>query len=222
MDEYVVVAEEISKSYQMGFGTVTALKEVSLKIKRGELLAIMGPSGSGKSTLMHLLGCLDKASSGHYYLQGEDISLLDDNALSLLRATYIGFVFQSFHLIPQLTVLENVEIPFLYRPNPSSHHAAIVTALERVGLGHRLHHLPRELSGGEMQRVAIARALAINPLLILADEPTGNLDYETGRSILALFEELHQQGVTIILVTHDPNVGKHCQRIINMRDGKIV
>jgi putative ABC transport system ATP-binding protein len=220
--EIIVDVRQMSKSYQMGHGVVSALKGVDLQVKRGDSLAIMGPSGSGKSTLMHLLGCLDKPSEGQYLLNQQDISLMDDKALSLIRATQIGFVFQSFNLIPQLNVVENVEIPFLYRTDKSASRASVIKALERVKLGHRLHHRPTELSGGEMQRVAIARALAIDPVLILADEPTGNLDFETGRSILALFQELNSQGVTVIIVTHDEFVGKHCRRLVKMRDGKVV
>lgn len=218
----IIHVQQMSKSYQMGYGKVCALQEVNLEVNKGEFLAIMGPSGSGKSTLMHLLGCLDKPTSGSYILNGQDVSQLDDTALSLIRAHEIGFVFQSFNLIPQLTVLENVQIPFLYqaRKKKKDPHL-ILNALNRVGLGHRLHHLPKELSGGEMQRVAIARALAINPVIILADEPTGNLDFETGQSILNLFKELNQLGVTIIIVTHDPIVAKHCRRLVKMSDGKI-
>jgi putative ABC transport system ATP-binding protein len=172
---------------------------------------------------MHLLGCLDRPSRGSYFLDGQDVSMFDDTSLSLIRAKQIGFVFQSFNLIPQLTVVENVGIPFLYQneKNKNSGKAAI-QALERVGLSHRLHHLPNQLSGGEMQRVAIARALAIDPVLILADEPTGNLDHETGKSILTLFQELNSQGVTLMIVTHDELVSKHFRRLIRMRDGAIV
>lgn len=222
-DTIIVDVRDMGKSYQMGHGLVTALKQVNLIVRRGDSLAIMGPSGSGKSTLMHLLGCLDKPTTGTYWLNGTDISQLDDKELSSIRAMQIGFVFQSFNLIPQLTVLENVEAPFLYRKEKNKNdREKCIKALERVGLAHRLHHRPTQLSGGEMQRVAIARALAINPILVLADEPTGNLDYETGRSILSLFRELNDQGATIIMVTHDETVGKHCQRIIRMRDGSIV
>jgi len=211
------------KSYQMEYGAVHALKEVSLQILRGEFVGIMGPSGSGKSTLMHLIGCLDLPSSGSYFLNGNDISTLDDTALSLIRAKQIGFVFQSFNLVPQLSVMANVGIPFLYQNDTTvDKESRILNAVETVGLGHRLHHLPTQLSGGEMQRVAIARALAISPTIILADEPTGNLDFETGRSILSLFQKLNSQGVTLIVVTHDEFVGKHCQRVIRMRDGRII
>lgn len=221
VQEVIVNVQGISKQYQMGHGIVTALNKVDLIVKRGESLSIMGPSGSGKSTFMHLLGCLDRPSSGKYFLNGQDVSTFDDTALSLIRATQIGFVFQSFNLIPQLTVMENVGIPFLYQKRKPLFND-IVEALNRVGLSHRLHHLPNQLSGGEMQRVAIARALVINPVLLLADEPTGNLDHETGRSILALFQELNAQGVTLMIVTHDNNVSKHFQRLIRMRDGSVI
>lgn len=221
-EDIIVDVQQMSKSYQMGNVLVTALQCVDLQVKRGDSLAIMGPSGSGKSTLMHLLGCLDKASTGQYILNQQNILELDDKALSLIRATKIGFVFQSFNLIPQLNVVENVEVPFLYRTDKKYDRENIIEALERVGLKHRLNHIPSELSGGEMQRVAIARALAIDPFLILADEPTGNLDFETGRSILALFQQLNAQGVTMIIVTHDEFVSKHCKRLIRMRDGRIV
>lgn len=221
-EEIIVDVRQMSKSYSMGHGLVTALRSVDLQVRRGDSLAIMGQSGSGKSTLMHLLGCLDKPSEGSYLLLQQNILDLDDKALSLLRATQIGFVFQSFNLIPQLNVIENVEIPFLYQTGRKKSRDHIIKAIERVGLGHRLDHVPNQLSGGEMQRVAIARALAIDPILLLADEPTGNLDFETGRSILTLFQELNEQGVTVILVTHDETVGKHCRRIIRMRDGTII
>lgn len=218
----VVDVSAMSKTYQMGHGLVSALNHIDLKVLEGDSIAIMGPSGSGKSTLMHLLGCLDKPSTGTYHLNGQNIADLDDNALSLIRATQIGFVFQSFNLIPQLNVIENIEVPFLYRPDKKKNaRECIINSLERVGLGHRLHHLPTQLSGGEMQRVAIARALAIDPILILADEPTGNLDFETGDSILKLFQDLNSQGVTLMMITHDEFVGKHCQRMIRMRDGRI-
>lgn len=221
--EIIVDVKAVSKSYQMEHGIVTALKHADLQVMRGESLSIMGPSGSGKSTFMHLLGCLDRPSTGSYCLNGQDVSKLNDKELSLIRAKQIGFVFQSFNLIPQLSVLENVGIPFLYQADKTKIPTdAIVYALERVGLSHRLDHLPNQLSGGEMQRVAIARALAIDPVLILADEPTGNLDFETGNSILSLFQELNKQGVTLMVVTHDEYVSKHFGRLIRMRDGAIV
>ena len=211
--DLILEVKGLSKAYSMGHGIVHALRKVDLEVQRGESLAIMGPSGSGKSTLMHLLGCLDRPSEGHYILHGKDVSSLDDKALSLVRAVHIGFVFQSFNLIPQLTVFENVEVPFLYRNAPVLDAPDRVhRAIARVGLSHRVHHLPTELSGGEMQRVAIARALAIDPWLILADEPTGNLDSNTGKTILKLFQELNRQGVTVMLVTHDEAVAKHCPK----------
>ncbi len=219
----IVDVQGLSKSYQMGHGCVEALKNIHLKIKQGEFVAIMGPSGSGKSTLLHLLGCLDTPDQGSYLLNGEDVSHLDDRALAAIRAFKIGFVFQSFNLIPQFNVFENVEVPFLYQSQPLVNtKASIYQSIERVGLTPRMYHLPSELSGGEAQRVAIARALAINPLLILADEPTGNLDSETGKTILNLFKALNRQGVTVLIVTHEERVGNYCRRLIRMCDGKIV
>lgn len=221
--ECIVSIEKMSKFYTMGHGVVEALKEVSLTITKGDLVAIMGPSGSGKSTMMHLMGCLDRPTAGKYFLNGKDVSALNDIELSLMRATNIGFVFQSFNLIPQLNVYENVEVPFSYRNQiPADMDEKITRAIERVGLKHRMHHLPKELSGGEMQRVSIARALAIDPLIILADEPTGNLDSQTGKNILQLFSELNAQGVTVIIVTHDEAVGRFCQGIVRMKDGRII
>lgn len=218
----LVSVKKLGKSYTMEHGQVHALSQIDLNIFKGEMVAIMGPSGSGKSTLLHLLGCLDRPSNGHYLLDNEDISNLDDRQLAFIRATKIGFVFQSFNLIQQLNVYDNVEVPFLYRSQHLDAKELILQSIKRVGLSHRLYHLPNQLSGGETQRVAIARALAINPLLILADEPTGNLDTETGKTILKLFQNLNEQGATIIIVTHDENVGAHCQRIIRMRDGKMI
>jgi putative ABC transport system ATP-binding protein len=218
----VVEAKGINKIYSLRHGKVAALRHIDLQVNKGDMLAIMGASGSGKSTLMHILGCLEKPTEGQYWLNGQDTSQLNDRDLSLLRATFIGFVFQSFNLIPHLNVIENVQLPFLYRQQKNSARETVMQAIERVGLSHRHHHLPTELSGGEIQRVAIARALAINPLLILADEPTGNLDFETSSSILTLFQDLHRQGTTILLVTHDEFVAKHCTRLIRMRDGLIV
>lgn len=218
----IVDAKGIGKSYQLKHGAVTALRHIDLQVHRGDMLAIMGSSGSGKSTLMHVLGCLEKPSQGQYLLNGQDISTLNDRDLSFLRATTIGFIFQSFNLIHHLNVAENVQLPFMYASGRKPLAGVVTNAIERVGLSHRIRHLPMELSGGEMQRVAIARALVINPLLILADEPTGNLDFETSSSILALFQTLHSQGVTIILVTHDDFVAKHCKGTIRLRDGLIV
>lgn len=217
----IVDAKKIKKSYQSKHLSIAALQYIDLQIKPGEMLAIMGASGSGKSTLMHILGCLEKPTEGQYLLNGQNIAQLNDRELSGLRATQIGFVFQSFNLINHLNVIENVQLPFFYRKEKKSFLEPVMNAIERVGLSHRLHHRPTELSGGEIQRVAIARALVINPLLILADEPTGNLDFETSCSILALFQDLHLQGSTIIMVTHDEFVAKHCKRLIRMRDGLI-
>lgn len=219
----IIEVKKLAKTYRMGSEEVKALNGVDLNIYKGDSLAIMGPSGSGKSTLMHLLGCLDSPTSGSYFLDQEDVSELSDSDLAAIRSLKIGFVFQSFNLIPQLNVVENVEIPFTYQRNrPENFQELIKNALVKVGLGHRLKHHPTELSGGEMQRVAIARALAINPLLILADEPTGNLDSENGKAILNLFTELNEQQVTVVIVTHDPEVAKCCKRLVRMKDGKIV
>lgn len=219
----IVELEGVQKRYEMGMKEVYALRHVDLKIASGESVAIMGPSGSGKSTLMHLIGCLDTPTKGRYLLGGVDVLKLKDSTLSMIRASHIGFVFQSYNLIPQLTVYENVKAPFLYGfQNIENPDKKIQESIERVGLSARSRHLPSELSGGEMQRVAIARALSIDPLLILADEPTGNLDSETGKSILKLFQELNSQGVTLIAVTHDSTVASHFKRQIRMRDGLIV
>lgn len=221
----LVKTHRLTKSYHLEIGAVHALCDVDLEINTGESVAIMGPSGSGKSTLLHLLGCLDRPSKGEYLLNGQDLSHLDDRQLSILRATKIGFVFQSFNLIAQLNVFENIEIPFLYQPAALSKmeiKERILSSIEKVKLEHRLLHLPSQLSGGELQRVAIARALAIEPLLVLADEPTGNLDSETGSSILNLFQTLNSKGTTLVIVTHDRHVASHCQRIVYMRDGVMI
>jgi putative ABC transport system ATP-binding protein len=219
----IIEVAGLVKAYQVGNEVVKALNGVDLNVYKGDLIAIMGPSGSGKSTLMHLLGCLDSPTSGTYFLDQEDVSKLCDKKLASIRSLKIGFVFQSFNLIPQLNVVENVEIPFTYQEHPPANTRILIKeALIKVGLGHRLNHHPSELSGGEVQRVAIARALVINPLLILADEPTGNLDSENGKAILNLFRELNEQDVTIIIVTHDPEVAKSAKRLVRMKDGKIV
>lgn len=222
MSPPIVQLQEVRKHYQMGPVVVEALRGVSFVIQPGEYLSIMGPSGCGKSTLLNVLGCLDRPTSGRYWLGGQDVSALDDDALSAIRGTRLGFVFQSYNLIPQLTVLENIEVPLFYQgwPEDRSRERARQMA-ERVGLGHRLHHRPYELSGGQQQRVAIARALVNDPLLILADEPTGNLDSVSGREILELFDELHAQGKTLVLVTHDPGVAERAQRILRLRDGLV-
>ena len=205
----------------MGEQKVSALDGVDFRIEKGEFVAIMGPSGSGKSTLMNLLGCLDLPSSGIYRLENLDIQHLKSNQLAEVRNRRIGFVFQSFNLLPRATALENTELPLLYGRVPKSTEIAF-QALERVGLAHRAKHKPTELSGGECQRVAIARALVNGPAIILADEPTGNLDSVTGKEILALFLELNQEGVTLILVTHEQEIAQQAKRIIQMRVGKII
>ncbi len=201
---------------------VMALRGINLAIPRGQYLAIMGPSGSGKSTLMNVLGCLDRPSAGRYILGGRDVASMADEELSKARGEHIGFVFQAFNLIPQLTVRENVEVPLFYQGvRRSERHRRAVESLERVELADRLEHRPTQLSGGQMQRVAIARSLVTRPSLLLADEPTGNLDSTTGGNILTLFDELHQQGLTIIMVTHDDAVADRCQRVVRLRDGLI-
>ena len=217
----MIEVERLFKTYQMGSQKVSALDGVDFRIKKGEFVAIMGPSGSGKSTLMNLLGCLDLPSSGIYRLENLDIQHLKSNQLAEVRNRRIGFVFQSFNLLPRATALENTELPLLYGRVPKSTEIAF-QALERVGLAHRAKHKPTELSGGECQRVAIARALVKGPAIILADEPTGNLDSTTGKEILNLFLELNQEGVTLILVTHEQEIAQQAKRIIQMRDGKII
>jgi len=214
--------QAVGRVYPMGGNEVAALRGVDVQIGAGEFVTIMGPSGSGKSTLMHILGCLDRPSSGRYLLDGTAVESMDDLQLSRLRNRKVGFVFQSFNLIPQLTVLENVELPLVYSSVPrEQRHARATEVLAAVGLGPRAEHRPTELSGGECQRAAIARALVNGPALILADEPTGNLDSRTGLEILKIFETLHQSGTTLVLVTHDPEVAKWSERIVRMRDGTI-
>ena len=217
----MIEVERLSKIYQMGEQKVSALDGVDFRIEKGEFVAIMGPSGSGKSTLMNLLGCLDLPSSGIYRLENLDIQDLKPDQLAEVRNRRIGFVFQGFNLLPRATALENTELPLLYGRVPKSTEIAF-QALERVGLAHRAKHKPTELSGGERQRVAIARALVNGPAIILADEPTGNLDSTTGKEILNLFLELNQEGVTLILVTHEQEIAQQAKRIMQMRDGKII
>ncbi len=220
---YLIEAYGINKEFRIGASSIHALRDIEIYVAQGELLAIMGPSGSGKSTLLHILGCLERPDSGRYMLDGKDVFQASDRELSDFRANHIGFVFQTFNLLPQLTVLENVELPFLYSSSSNGEAEERVTkAIEQVGLINRLYHRPAELSGGEMQRVAIARALAIGPTLILADEPTGNLDSRTSAEILELFEGLHDDGATILMVTHDSEVASRCQRVLTLRDGKFV
>ena len=217
----MIEVERLSKVYEMGEQKVSALAGVDFTIKKGEFVAIMGPSGSGKSTLMNLLGCLDLPTSGTYRLENLDIQDLKPNQLAEVRNRRIGFVFQSFNLLPRASALENTELPLLYGRVANSRKIAL-QALERVGLAHRAQHKPTELSGGERQRVAIARALVNSPAIILADEPTGNLDSTTGQEIMGLFHELNREAVTLILVTHEQEVAKQAKRIIQMRDGKIM
>ncbi|MDI3547243.1 MAG: putative transport system ATP-binding protein [Halanaerobiales bacterium] len=214
--------ENLTKIYKNGEIEVKALKGISFEIKKGEMVAIMGPSGSGKSTLMHLLGCLDRPTSGKYYLKGNDVAGLGDDQLADIRNNYIGFVFQQFNLLSRTSILHNVEVPLIYAGVKKNKRRKIATEmLEKVGLGHRLKHYPNEISGGQKQRVAIARALVNNPALILADEPTGNLDTKTEEEIMRVFRDLNEQGHTIILVTHEDSVAEHAQRIIYLVDGEI-
>ena len=218
----VIDIEDITKHYIMGEETVHALRGVSLQIRRNEYLAIMGPSGSGKSTLMNMLGCLDTPSSGRYEFNGKNVSEMDDDELAAIRNHEIGFVFQTFNLLARSTSLRNVELPLIYAGiDPATREERAATSLREVGLGDRLHHKPNELSGGQRQRVAIARALVNNPSIVLADEPTGNLDSKTGEEIMSLLEDLYQRGNTIILVTHEADIAKHARRTVFLRDGLI-
>jgi putative ABC transport system ATP-binding protein len=222
MASQILHLQEVSKTYQTGLVKVQALRGINLEILAADYVSIMGPSGCGKSTLLNLLGCLDRPSSGRYILGGEDISRLDDDALSRVRGSRLGFIFQSYNLIQQLNVVENIEVPLYYQGFPEDESKAIASELAvRVGLGDRLEHKPFELSGGQQQRVAIARALVNDPLIILADEPTGNLDSASGAEILRVFDELNTHGKTLILVTHDPEVAHHSSRTIRLRDGQI-
>jgi putative ABC transport system ATP-binding protein len=214
--------QKISRRYQMGAETIHALRDVSLAIERGEYVAIMGPSGSGKSTLMNLIGCLDTPTSGEYELNGVQVSQMDDNQLAEIRNKEIGFIFQTFNLLPRSDALRNVELPLIYSGMPAEERRAVaLEALRNVGLADRIHHRPNELSGGQRQRVAVARALVNRPSILLADEPTGNLDTKTGMEIMALFGQLSRQGNTIIVVTHEEDVARHARRILRIRDGMI-
>src|SRR5512141_3318685 len=219
---HVIEARDLSKVYVMGEVEVQALRGVSFTIERGEVVAIMGPSGSGKSTLMNTLGCLDRPSSGEYILDGESVASLSDDQLASVRNRKVGFVFQSFNLLSRLTALGNVELPLRYAGLTEGRRDRARAALESVGLGDRMSHRPYELSGGQQQRVAVARALVNNPAIIMADEPTGNLDSRTSIEVFSLFQELNDEGITVILVTHERDFAKYAKRIVELRDGVVV
>jgi putative ABC transport system ATP-binding protein len=218
----VIEIRDVTKVYRMGDVEVHALSGASLRVDPGEMVSIMGPSGSGKSTLMNIIGCLDQITSGQYLLDGIDVNNLSDDQLAVVRSRKIGFVFQSFNLLPRTTALQNVELPLVYAGGKNRRERA-VAALQRVGLSERLHHRPNELSGGQQQRVAIARALINDPAIILADEPTGNLDSKSGAEIMAIFQDLNErQGITVVFVTHEPDIAEHTRRIVRLMDGRIV
>jgi putative ABC transport system ATP-binding protein len=219
--EPIISVRNLMKTYLMGEIEVQALRGVSFDVGKGEFVAIMGPSGSGKSTLMNLLGCLDTPTDGEYVLDGLPVEQLDKDLLSAVRNRKIGFIFQQFNLLPRSTALENVELPLIYQGSvkKADRHARAAQALEIVGLGDRMEHRPRELSGGQQQRVAIARALVTRPAILLADEPTGNLDSRSSEEVMGVFEELNRQGITVVLVTHEPDVALHAERVITVRDG---
>jgi putative ABC transport system ATP-binding protein len=217
----MIKMDAIRKTYRVGAVDVAAVREVSLHIRKGEFVAIMGPSGCGKSTLMNLMGCLDTPDGGSYLLDGKEVAGLDDDALSAIRNQKIGFVFQSYNLLPRANALENVELPLIYR-DEGGIKAKAAAALASVGLADRAHHKPTELSGGQQQRVAIARALITDPAILMADEPTGNLDTKASEEIMALLGELHRQGRTIVLVTHEPDIARYAERVIHLKDGQLV
>ena len=218
----LIEIKNLTKNYAIGAAEIPALQNINLKIDTNEYVSIMGPSGSGKSTLMNILGCLDTPTSGHYYFKRVDVSSLDDDALSAMRNKEIGFIFQNFNLLPRLNALQNVELPLIYAGvSNSERKERVLNSLERVGLSNRIEHKPSELSGGQRQRVAIARALVTNPGILLADEPTGALDSKTGAEIMQLFQDLYQEGNTIILITHEQEIANYANRNIHIKDGKI-
>ncbi len=222
LPEIIILTHKLTREYDMGGEVVRALRGVSFQIKQNEYVAVMGPSGSGKSTLMNLIGCLDTPTAGEYWLNGQKVSDLDDDALARIRNKEIGFVFQTFNLLPRATALHNVELPLIYGGHATrERRAQAARALERVGLGDRMEHRPNELSGGQRQRVAIARALVNEPSILLADEPTGNLDSATSSEIMQVFRDLHRQGQTIVMVTHEHDIAAHAARVVTLRDGLI-
>jgi putative ABC transport system ATP-binding protein len=221
--EVIIQSKELVKHYMMGDTLVEALRGISLEVQRGEFLVLMGPSGSGKSTLMHIMGCLDHPTSGTLLLEGQDTSKIGQNGLAEIRNRKVGFVFQQFNLLPRTSAINNVELPLLYAgAGAGERRRRALLALERVGLAHRLKHYPSQLSGGEQQRVAIARALVNNPAIILADEPTGNLDTRSGTEVLATLQELNMNGITLVMVTHERDVAEHGDRRVHLRDGQLV
>ncbi|HVH09543.1 MAG TPA: ABC transporter ATP-binding protein [Gemmatimonadales bacterium] len=222
LPDVIILTHKLTRAYEMGSEVVRALQGVSLQIRKNEYVAVMGPSGSGKSTLMNLIGCLDTPTSGEYWLNGQKVSELNDDALARIRNKEIGFVFQTFNLLPRATALHNVELPLIYAGlGARVRRAQAVQALERVGLGDRMEHRPNELSGGQRQRVAIARALVNGPSILLADEPTGNLDSTTSAEIMGVFRDLHGQGQTIVMVTHEHDIAAHAARVVTLRDGVV-